>query len=86
LSGCKAAGRNASELRYSLETKDEVADPVVRRGRSEPAMLTRRIIARGDFRGRRGGTWRKNMVAVLETSAGTLKVGETGPYKATKSD
>ncbi len=26
------------------------------------------------------------MVAVLETSAGTLKVGETGPYKATKSD
>ncbi len=66
----KAAGRSASELRRSLETKDEVADPVVRRGRPAPATLTRRTNARGDFRGSRDGMWRKIRVVVLETRDG----------------
>lgn len=66
----KAAGRNASELRGSLETKDEVADPVVVRGRPEPARLTRRTNARGSFRGRRGGMGWKVRAVVLETRDG----------------
>ena len=66
----KAAGRSASELRCSLETNDEAADPVVRRGRPVLAKLTRRINARGNFRGSRGGMWWKNRVVVLETRDG----------------
>ena len=50
--------------------EDEVADPVVRRGRPVPIVLTRRASARGSFRGRRGGMWRKIRVVVLETRDG----------------
>ena len=94
----KAAGRSASELRRSLETEDEVADPVVRRGRPAPATLTRRTNARGDFRGSRGGMGWKIVVVVLETRDGApgscyvakllrrvARAGATRPYKATKS-
>ena len=66
----KAAGRSASELRGSLETNDEVADPVVRRGRPAPATLTRRTNARGSFRGSRDGGWWKFAIVVLETRDG----------------
>jgi len=66
----KAAGRSASELRCSLETKDEDADPVVRRGRPVPAWLTGWTIACGVFRGRRDGMWWKIRVVVLETRDG----------------
>jgi len=75
LSWGKAAGRNASELGCSLEIEDEVADPVVVRGRPVPAMLTRRTSACGNFRGRRGGMWRKIRVVVLETRDGKPEVG-----------
>ena len=43
---------------------------MVVRGRPEPARLTRRIIARGSFRGSRGGMWWKIRVVVLETRDG----------------
>lgn len=66
----KTAGRSASELRCSLETKDEDADPVVRRGRPVPAWLTRWTTAGGIFRGSRDGMWWKIKVVVLETRDG----------------
>jgi hypothetical protein len=74
----KAAGRSASELRCSLETQDEAADPVVRRGRPVLAKLTRRTDAREGFRGSRGGMWRKIRVVVLETRGGAAG-GRTQP-------
>jgi len=66
----KTAGRSASELISSLETKDGVADPVVRGGRSVPAMLTRRTNAGGNFRGSIGGMRWKIRIVVLETRDG----------------
>ena len=68
----KTAGRSASELRRSLETKVGVADPVDGRGRPVPAMLTRRTKAGGGFRGSRGGMWWKSGAVVLETRDGAL--------------
>ncbi len=40
-----------------------------------PALLTRRTSARGNFRGSRGGMWRKIRVVVLETRDGALEDG-----------
>ena len=74
----KAAGRSASELRGSLETKIEVADPVDVGGRPSLVVLTRRTNARGSFRGSRGGMWRKIKVVVLETRDGAAG-GRTQP-------
>ena len=70
--GDKTAGRSASELRSSLETNDEVADPVVRRGRPASARLTGWTTPCGNFRGSRGGMWWKIKVVVLETRDGVL--------------